>query len=319
MFLRSFHRYPNRGNNRERKAFLFFPAPKANLSRDSDAKLKGLRMNRSQPATEGEILMRKKTIVRSLLLSLVLVLGMSLGVHADSVATVDAAHGVVRITHAVSADAPIKVMVALGSQSYTYDLLKSTEAFPLQFGDGSYKISLYQRIQGTQYRLLEQKTVTVDLADDFVPFLGSSQVLNWSVDMPPIGKAKTLIAKAKTDNEKVQAVYTYVTAKIRYDYAKISKLKSSYVPDIQDTYATNLGICYDYSALFGSMLRSVGVPVKLVKGYKNDITEYHAFNQVYLNKKWVYIDTTYDAAFKAAGAKTTMVKSDSEFRPAKYY
>lgn len=258
-------------------------------------------------------------ITRRLALTAVLLMGMTLGVHAQSYATLDAAQGVVKISYTVSADAPIKVMIALGSQSYTYDLLKPTEAFPLQFGDGSYKISIYQRVQGTQYRLLEQTDMAVDLADDFVPFLGSSQVVNWAPGMPPIGKAKSLIAKAKTDDEKVKAVYGYVTAKIKYDYAKISKLKSTYVPNIEDTYATNLGICYDYSALFGSMLRSVGIPVKLVKGYKNDVPEYHAFNQVYLNKKWVYIDTTYDAAFKAAGAKTTMVKSDSEFRPAKYY
>lgn len=263
--------------------------------------------------------MRTHRILQRSALTVVLLLGMTLSAHAGSLATVDTTQGVVRVSYPVTADTSIKVMVALGGQSYTYDLLKSTEAFPLQFGDGSYKVSLYQRVQGTQYRLLDQTTVTVDLPDDFVPFLGSSQVLNWSPDMVSIGKAKALTATAKTDTDKVTAVYGYVTAKIKYDYAKISKLKSTYVPNIEDTYATNLGICYDYSALFGSMLRSVGVPVKLVKGYKNDITEYHAFNQVYLNKKWVYIDTTYDAAFKAAGAKTTMVKSDSDFRPAKYY
>lgn len=251
--------------------------------------------------------------------TLILLLGMTLMTHADSVATVDSTQGVVRISYPVTADSGIKVMVALGTQSYTYDLLKSKEAFPLQFGDGSYKISLYQRVQGTQYRLLSQNTVAVDLPDDFVPFLGSSQVLNWTPDMASIGKAKTMTAAAKTDAEKVQVVYNYITAKIKYDYAKISTLKSTYVPSIEDTYVTNLGICYDYSALFGSMLRSVGVPAKLIKGYKNDITEYHAWNQVYLNNKWVYIDTTYDAAFKAAGAKASMVKTDAEFRAAKYY
>lgn len=261
---------------------------------------------------------RHHTICR-FALTFVLLLGMTLSVHAETMATLDPAQGVVRISYAVSEDSPIKVMIALGNQSYTYDLLKSKEAFPLQFGDGSYKISLYQRVQGTQYRLLDQTTVAVDLPDDFVPFLGSSQVMNWNVDMVPIGKAKALTATAKTDSEKIQMVYGYITAKIKYDYAKISKLKSTYVPNIEETYATNFGICYDYSALFGSMLRSLGVPVKLIKGYKNDITVYHAWNQVYVDKKWVYIDTTYDAAFKAAGAKTNMLKTDAEYRAAKFY
>ncbi len=263
--------------------------------------------------------MRAYRLLNRCALTVILLLGMTLSVHAESMATVDKTQGVVRVSYPVTATTSIKVMVAMGSQSYTYDLLKSKEAFPLQFGDGSYKISLYQKVQGTQFRLLDQTTVVVDLPDDFVPFLGSSQVLNWAPDMVSIGKAKTITASAKTDAEKVQLVYGYITAKIKYDYAKISKLKSTYVPNIEDTYATNLGICYDYSALFGSMLRSVGVPTKLIKGYKNDITEYHAWNQVYLNKKWVYIDTTYDAAFKAAGAKTSMAKTDTEYRAAKFY
>ena len=48
------------------------------------------------------------------------------------------------------------------------------------------------------------------------------------------------------------------------------------------------------------MLRSVGVPTKLVMGRKNDIKEYHAWNQVYLadNNEWINIDTTYDAGLK---------------------
>ncbi len=263
--------------------------------------------------------MRTHRIIRRTALTVMLLLGMTLGVHADSIATVDTAQGVVRVSYPVTAQSTIKVMVAMGTQSYTYDLLKSKEAFPLQFGDGTYKISLYQKVQGTQYRLLNQTSVKVDLPDDFVPFLGSSQILNWTPDMVSIGKAKIITADAKTDAEKVKLVYGYITAKIRYDYAKISKLKNTYVPSIEDTYTTNLGICYDYSALFGSMLRSVGVPAKLIKGYKNDIPEYHAWNQVYLDKKWVFIDTTYDAAFKAAGAKTNMLKTDAEFRAAKYY
>jgi len=297
----------------------FFPAPKANLSQGRDAKLQGLWASLRQPATEGEMIMHAYRTLNRLALTVILLLGMTLGVHADATTTVDTAQGVVRVSYPITADTVIKVMVAMGSQSYTYDLLKPTEAFPLQFGDGSYKISLYQRVQGTQYRLLTQSTVLVDLPDDFVPFLGSSQILNWTPDMVSIGKAKAMTINAKTDAEKVQLVYGYVTAKIKYDYAKISKLKSTYVPSIEDTYATNLGICYDYSALFGSMLRSVGVPAKLIKGYKNDIPEYHAWNQVYLDKKWVYIDTTYDAAFKAAGVKANMLKTDAEFRVAKYY
>lgn len=263
--------------------------------------------------------MKTKLTILMVLLAALFIVGPVSGAFADSSIELDAKQGVVWVSNPVSTEGSLKVMVALGSQSYTYDLLKSKEAFPLQFGNGDYKVSLYQRVQGNQFRLLKQQTLKVTLPDDFVPFLGSSQVLNWKPEMVPIGKAKELTASAKTDDEKIKLLYGYITAKIKYDYEKISRLKSTYVPDIEDTYATNLGICYDYSALFGSMLRSVGIPAKLIKGYKNDVPEYHAWNQVYVNNKWVYIDTTYDAAFKAAGVKATMIKGDSEFRPAKFY
>jgi len=34
------------------------------------------------------------------------------------------------------------------------------------------------------------------------------------------------------------------------------------------------------------MLRSVGVPAKMVKGYTTNFKEYHAWNEVYVNDKW---------------------------------
>ncbi len=45
------------------------------------------------------------------------------------------------------------------------------------------------------------------------------------------------------------------------------------------------------------MLRSIDIPTKLVMGYKNDIEKYHAWNEVYLDGKWINLDTTYDSAY----------------------
>jgi transglutaminase/protease-like cytokinesis protein 3 len=45
------------------------------------------------------------------------------------------------------------------------------------------------------------------------------------------------------------------------------------------------------------MLRSTGIPAKLVKGYANyNPGVYHAWNEVYLDGQWHVIDTTLDAS-----------------------
>ncbi|MGN7382731.1 transglutaminase-like domain-containing protein [Paenibacillus sp. SAFN-117] len=61
-------------------------------------------------------------------------------------------------------------------------------------------------------------------------------------------------------------------------------------------------MCYGYSSLFAAMLRSVGIPAKLVMGHSQYVTEYHAWNEVYLNNEWVTIDTTIDSGKSNAAA-----------------
>jgi len=110
--------------------------------------------------------------------------------------------------------------------------------------------------------------------------------------MAPIKKAASL-TKGKTASQKVKAVYKWVVAKINYDRKK--NPPAGYVPSITQTYSSKKGICYDFAALFAAMLRSQGVPTKLVKGYADKVSGYHAWNEVYVNGKWQTIDTSYDA------------------------
>lgn len=81
------------------------------------------------------------------------------------------------------------------------------------------------------------------------------------------------------------------------------------------------GICYDYSSLFGSMLRSLGIPTKLVMGRKDDIEAYHSWNEVYLEdeNKWVTIDTTYDAGMKNNKIIKPMIKDINDFNVEKFF
>ena len=91
------------------------------------------------------------------------------------------------------------------------------------------------------------------------------------------------------------------------------------MPNIEQTLKSKSGICYDYAALMAGMLRSLNIPTKLVKGYKNDLNNYHAWNEVLIEDKWVIIDTTYDAAFVKANREVDMIKSLNEYNKIREY
>ncbi|MNY73998.1 Transglutaminase-like superfamily protein [compost metagenome] len=62
------------------------------------------------------------------------------------------------------------------------------------------------------------------------------------------------------------------------------------------------------------MLRSVDIPTKLITGRSDYVNEYHAWNQVYLNNKWVTIDTTVDSSLKKNKKATNMIKDSAKYR-----
>lgn len=67
------------------------------------------------------------------------------------------------------------------------------------------------------------------------------------------------------------------------------------------------------------MLRSVDVPAKLVMGNTSYVTQYHAWNEVLMDGKWVTIDTTVDASSAKSKKNTDFIKASSKYTAAKYY
>lgn len=212
------------------------------------------------------------------------------------------------------------VRVSKGGTSYDY-ILKGNDTIPLQLGNGEYTILVLENVEGKKFKQIAKETVTLKSADSNEIYLQSIQMINWNNEMDAIKKAKEITKKAKNDKEKVEAIYNYIITNISYDYDKASKLSSGYTPKIDDTLKAQKGICYDYASLFAAMLRSVDIPTKLIMGQKNDIKEYHAWNQVYLSdtNEWVTIDTTYDAALKKGNVATKMIKDGKEYKIEKEY
>lgn len=230
--------------------------------------------------------------------------------------------GIIAINYKPKSGETSKVQIIKGNVSYVYSINKSNNRYPLSLGDGKYTINVVKLVSGNSYSLIQQEVVDLKLENEEVPFLQSIQLVNWNKKMDTVKKAKELTKKSKTDLDKVSAIYSYIVKNIEYDYAKAKSVKEDYIPTVDNVLDSATGICYDYSSLFAAMLRSVGVPTKLVMGYtKSDTTTYHAWNQVYLadEDKWITIDTTYDASSNSKIKKVNMLKDATQYMASKFY
>lgn len=225
--------------------------------------------------------------------------------------------GIININYNKNTD-NMKVLITKGNNKEHYDLKPNTN-YPLQFGDGEYLISILEHVNGNQYRPIGTEKVNLKLKDKKQLFLQSTQMVNWNEDMLAIGKAKELTKNAKTDEEKVKIIYDYITKSIKYDNEKVNTVQAGYIPSIDATLKSKSGICYDYAVLTAAMLRSVDIPTKLIMGYKSDLEEYHAWNEIYLNGKWVIADTTYDSAYVQKDVPINMIKNNREYKIEKVY
>ena len=222
-----------------------------------------------------------------------------------------------------AAEKRVKTRVQRDKGKYDYDLFgrDTFEYFPLQLGNGDYKVTIYENIEGTRYRVAKSQNIKANLENPLKVFLASIQTVNWNQDMKTIKKAEEITKGLKTDREKIDAIYRFVVDNFSYDYDKIKNVPSTHVPDIDEILKAGKGICYDYSAVFAAMLRSQGIPCKLIKGYTTYVKGYHAWNEVYLagEDRWMVVDTTYDSVLRKAKKTVRKDKQTDEYAISKEF
>ena len=134
-------------------------------------------------------------------------------------------------------------------------------------------MTVYENVSGTKYASVLSLSCDVTLTDEFAPFLRPNQYVDYASAPNSVAKAKELTAKSSTTLQKVEAVYSFVVKNLTYDKEKAANVQSGYLPVLDTVLSQKTGICFDYAALMAGMLRSQGVPCKLVVGYAG--TVYH--------------------------------------------
>lgn len=214
----------------------------------------------------------------------------------------------------------IKVQVEKADTKYTYTIKNNNITnLPLQMGSGNYKVTVLENVSDTKYRVVLSDSFDVSKLDDKKVYINSIQLIDFNRSMKAISDLEKLTSNAKTDKEKLDIVYDYITANFSYDFDKLNNLQNDYIPVIDDVYKYKKGICYDFSSLFASALRDIGIPTRLQMGYFTEVKEYHAWNQVLIDGKWITIDTTYDAQARSYKLKYSQAKDSSQFTVIKQY
>lgn len=232
---------------------------------------------------------------------------------------------------AVSArsDSRLKFQIVLGEMKYNYDLPGDGQAavFPLNMGDGSYTFRLMENVGDSKYACAWSETRQVALKDEFQPYLRPSQMVNYDETSQCVEKAKELAARCDTDIEAASEIYAYLVKHIRYDRAKAATVPSGYLPLPDETLQTGKGICFDYAALAAAMMRSLGIPCRLITGYVGEET-YHAWNSFYIRDQgWVTVEIKapanqwkrVDITFAAGGVDARQLDDDSRYTTQNIY
>lgn len=209
----------------------------------------------------------------------------------------------------------LKVQVAGPSTTYSYDLPAGVwVTFPLSDGDGTYKVMVAENTSGTKYAVVVSVSFKVALEDEFAPFIRPNQYVDYASAPNTIKKAAELTKDVTDPLEKVAKVYDYVVKTLTYDKEKAKNVKSGYLPVLDTVLEEKKGICFDYAALMAGMLRSQGVPCKLVVGYAGKA--YHAWINVWTEESgWVdgviYFDGTtwqrMDPTFASSGKRSDSI------------
>ena len=191
------------------------------------------------------------------------------------------------------ASARAKLRIICGDVVNDHDLNVdgAFEYYPLTEGSGDYNIQLYEQLEGKMYSEVINITVTANIADDVVPYTYPNRYVMYEQGSDCVYKAAEVCAGVDDTIEKIAAIFGYITTNITYDYDLADKVSNGsigvYVPDPDSVLARKKGICFDYASLFAAMLRSQGIPSRLVIGYAKE-NIYHAWNEVYTTETgWI--------------------------------
>ncbi len=227
-------------------------------------------------------------------------------------------------------DKRLKCQIFFGETTYTYDLPGdgTPVVYPLQCGNGGYRLRVMENVVDKKYANIFSTEFDVSLADEFQPFLRPSSYVNYTESSVCVQKAAEFAAAADTALDVVSQVYEYICSAVTYDVVKAETVQSGYLPEPDETLLTGKGICFDYASLAAAMLRSQGIPTKVIFGYVAPGDVYHAWNMFYTAETgWITVSfevkegswNRIDLTFAAGGADSAYIGAGEDYTDLYFY
>lgn len=144
--------------------------------------------------------------------------------------------------------------------------------------------------------------------EDALAFYKKSDSLVDSDSEEIIEKAKSITNGIESNYEKVLAVHNWIANNIWYDYDYLNGKTQSTEYIASDVLKSKKTVCQGYADLAAALLRAIGIPAKVTNGYAMGIGSSgqwseqllsskktnHAWNEVYVDGRWVIFDCTWD-------------------------
>ena len=189
----------------------------------------------------------------------------------------------------------MKVTVEITGTKLQYDINGEGEyeVFPLQLGRTNYTVSLWRQVEGKKYGKIGQVKVAAKMEDELNCFLYPNQYVNYTKNSACVKESAEICKGLETDKEKVDAIRKYVVKNFQYDYIKSVTVagSSGMLPDIEGCWKGKKGICQDLSAMACAMMRTQGIPARLVIGTLGSGTP-HAWVLAHVDGEEIFFDPT---------------------------
>ena len=201
------------------------------------------------------------------------------------------------------------VHVVKDSFDIRYFSNKSYISIPLTRGTGRYDVVVNEAISNDSSSYVEICTgyvnnyININSTDLYI---APTFNINWNYNDPHIAYARSVYYNMGGDRlMTVSLINLYFTYNFTYNDSMWYYYNTYpyYKIDTSSFFNSRTGYCEQYAVAFAEMMRSLGIPAKVVYGLCNG--EEHAWNEVYLNGIWTRVDNTVSANQHHTGQTVT--------------
>ena len=103
-------------------------------------------------------------------------------------------------------------------------------------------------------------------------------------------------------------IVKYVHKTLKYDLNYFGKLLT-----VEQILQTKSGVCSEFATLFNALARVAKIPSSIVHGYafvEYDKFESHAWNMIYVDNNWIYVDPTWNLSSGAVSSSHIYIKDN---------